>query len=80
MAEIPKDMKSLLFGTGAKWIAWNAWVSVCLSSACLIVGIIGDAANKKLGLEPTNWLIIAVGFLIAAFWHWLRAYHAAKEG
>lgn len=80
MAEIPKDMKWLLFGRGAKQQVRLHMAFSLVSWACLIVGIVGDAANKVPGLHPTNWFIIAVGFLIAAFWHWLRAYHAAKEG
>jgi hypothetical protein len=81
MTEIPKDMMGLLmFGRGAKWLMRCSWVYCFLAIACLIVGIVGDAANKKLGLEPTSWFIIMVGFLILAFGDWLMAYHAAKEG
>jgi hypothetical protein len=79
MVEIPKDMKSLLFGRGARWMARCGLVFGCVSWASLIVGVIGDATNKKLGLEPTNWFLISIGFVIAAFWSWLTAYFAAKE-
>jgi len=80
MAEVPKDMKTLLFGRSPKQQArlMVAFTLVCW--ACLIVGIVGDAIDKTLGLEPTSWFIIGVGFLLAAVWHWFRAYHAAKEG
>ena len=29
-----------------------------------VVRIIGDAANIKLGLEPTSWFLLAIGFLL----------------
>lgn len=80
MAEVPKDVKRRLFGSSAKQQVWLMVAFTLVCWACLIVGIVGDAANKKLGLEPTSWFIISIGFLIAAVWHWFRAYHAAKEG
>lgn len=80
MAEIPKDLKQMLFGGSAKQQAWlmAAFVFTCWAS--LIVGIVGDAIDKTLGLEPTSWFIISLGFLVAAVWHYFRAYHSAKEG
>jgi magnesium-transporting ATPase (P-type) len=79
MAEIPKDMKFLLFGRGARWMARCGVVFAFLAGASFIVGIIGDVANKKPSLEPTNWFILMVAFLLLAFWSWLTAYFAAKE-
>jgi hypothetical protein len=80
MAEIPKDLRFLFFGRGARWMARWGVVFAGLASACFIVGIIGDATNKKLGLEATNWFIMMVAFFVVAFWSWLTAYFAAKEG
>jgi hypothetical protein len=40
------------------------WTSMDIALACLIVGIVGDAMNVVPGLEPTNWLIIAAGWLV----------------
>ena len=80
MAEIPKDMKFLLFGKGAKWHARSAMVLDWLGMVCLIVGIVGDAINRVLGLEPLSWLVIAVALWILGLWAWLCAYTAAKEG
>jgi hypothetical protein len=51
MAEIPKDLRFWLFGRGAKWMARTGVVMASLVWACLIVGIVGDAANKVPGLE-----------------------------
>lgn len=80
MAEIPKDMKFLLFGRGARWHARVAMVLDFLGIGCLIVGIIGDAINRVPGLEPTNWFIMAAAFWVWGLWSWLCAYTAAKEG
>ena len=41
------------------------WMSMDIALACLIVGIVGDAVNVVPGLEPTNWLIIGAGWLVA---------------
>ena len=80
MAEIPKDVKRRLFGSSAKQQVWLMAAFVFTCWACLIVGIVGDAIDKTLGLEPTSWFLISIGFLIAGVWHWFRAYHGAKEG
>ena len=79
MAEIPKDVKRMLFGVSAKQQAWMMAAFVFVCWACLIVGIVGDAIDETLGLEPTSWFLISIGWLIAAVWHWFRAYHSAKE-
>jgi hypothetical protein len=80
MAEVPKELRSWLFGSGAKQQAWLMASFTLTCWACLIVGIVGDAIDKKLGLEPTSWFLISLGFLGAAAWHYFKAYHAAKEG
>jgi hypothetical protein len=80
MAEIPKDVKRVLFMGGARYYARMVMVFGPLAWACLIVGIVGDAINKTPGLEPTNWFIIAATSLLGAIWAWFTAYFAAKEG
>ena len=65
MAEIPKDVKFLLFGKGTKWHARTAMVLDLLGLVCLIIGIIGDAINRTLGLETTHWFLMAI-----ALWVW----------
>ena len=80
MAEIPKDVKRLLFMGGARYYARVVMVMGPLTWACLIVGIVGDATNRTLGLEPTNWFIMAAISLLGAIWSWITAYFAAKEG
>jgi len=80
MAEVPKDIKFLLFGKGAKWHARSSIVLDFLGMACLIVGIIGSAINNPLGLGATNWILIAIALIIWGLWAWLCAYTATKEG
>jgi hypothetical protein len=43
----------------------SMWIAI----GCLIVGIVGSATHTVPGLEPTHWLIIAVGFSVAACWN-----------
>ena len=80
MTEIPKDLKRLLFMGGARYYARMVMVMGPLTWACLIVGIVGDATNRTLGLESTNWFILAGISLLGAIWSWITAYFAAKEG
>jgi hypothetical protein len=80
MAEIPQDLKPLLFGKGPRWHAKAMQVLSWLGLVCLIVGIIGDAINRTLGLESSNWLILAIAFWVWGMGAWLAAYFGAKEG
>jgi hypothetical protein len=80
MAEVPKDMKFLLFGMGPKWHAKCMMVLNWLGLVCLIVGIIGDAINRVPGLEPTNWILIAIALWLWGLGAWFAAYYAVKEG
>ena len=81
MAEVPKELKFLLFEQGAKWHAIEAFVFNFLGLGCLIVGIVGSVIDKGLGLWwPTDWFFVAIALWIGGLWAWLRAYFAAKEG
>ncbi len=80
MAEVPKDMKFLLFGKGARWHAKMSIGLDFLGIAILIVAIIADATNKTLGLETTHWFILAPSLWILGLWAWLTALNAAREG
>jgi hypothetical protein len=80
MAEIPNDLKRILFMGGARYYARMVMVFGPLAWIFLILGIISDAINKTLGLEPTNWFIMAGISLLGAVWAWFTAYFAAKEG
>jgi hypothetical protein len=80
MAEVPQDMKKLLFGMGARWHAWASFILNMLGLACLVMGIISSAYDEKLWLLPTYWLLAAIAFIVFGLSSWLTAYHAAKEG
>jgi len=81
MAEVPKELKFLVFEQGAKWHAIEAFVFNFLGLACLITGIVSSVMDKRLGLlSPTDWFLVAIVMWIGGLWAWLRAYFAAKDG
>lgn len=80
MAEIPTDVKRLLFGRGAKHHAWVSVVCASLSMICFVVGIIGDIANRTPLLQPTNWFLLGIGIGLLGLFAWICSYFAAKEG
>jgi uncharacterized membrane protein len=80
MAEIPDDVKRLFFERNPKLCAWMHGISVYLAIAFLVIGVISDAINKVLGLEPNSWFIMAVWFYVGGIFAWFRGYHSAKEG
>lgn len=79
MAEVPKELRFLLFGRGPKFHAKAALFLEVLGLICLIMGIIAGAMSKELGLAPSYWLLMAIAIWIWALWSWLTAYVAAKE-
>ena len=79
MSEIPNDVKKRLFEANPLLCCWMSDVMFYLGTACLLVGIISDAINKVLLLEPTNWLIMAATFIITGIFAWFRGYFSAKE-
>ena len=79
MAEIPNDVKRLLFERNPKLCCWMNSTFTYLGVAFMVIGIVGDAMNKVLGLEPTNWFIMAVGFWMLGIFAWFRGYYSAKE-
>lgn len=80
MAEIPKDVKKLLFGMGIKWHAIASFIMNFAALICLILGIIAAAMDETLGLSANHWILIAIAFIVFALSAWLTAYHAAREG
>jgi len=80
MADIPKEMRFMIFGKGAKWHARSMMVLNWLGLVCLIVGIVADAINMTLGLETTHWFIMTIAFWLWGLASWIAAYFAAKEG
>ena len=80
MAQIPENLRFLLFGRGPRWHARVSLVLDFLGLGCLVVGIVGDAANRVPGLEPGNWFLMAIGLWVWGLWSWIAAYAGAKEG
>jgi len=80
MQEIPKDVKKRLFMASAKSLALMAALSEALGCISLILGIISDAMDKTLGLQPEVWVGLAIAFWIYGFWSWVAGYFGAKEG
>ena len=79
MAEIPKELKRHLFERNPMLCLWMNGIALYLGIASLVIGIVSDAMNKVLGLEPTNWFIMAVGFWMLGIFSWFRGYYPAKE-
>jgi hypothetical protein len=79
MAEIPNDLKKMLFERNVKLCVWMHNIFTYLGVVFMLMGIISDAINKTLGLEPTNWFLLAIGFWMIAIFSWFRGYYSAKE-
>ena len=80
MADIPKDMRFLLFGRGPKWHAKWAFGLECVGIVTLILGIISAATNNAIGLGASNWLLLTIALWLWALAGWFCAYFGAKEG
>jgi hypothetical protein len=80
MAEIPKDLRSLLFGMGPKWHARVAMVFNSVGMVTLILAIISAAADNALGLGAGNWFLLTIALFLWGLSAWFCAYFGAKEG
>jgi len=80
MAEIPNGMKWWLFGRGAKHHSRMSMLFYSVGIVFFILGIVSDATNKAVGLEPTSWFLMMVGFWVVGLASWFTSYFAAKEG
>ena len=70
------DRKQIL-AAGSGWMKMGHICSF-IGFALLILGIISDAINTALGLEPTSWLLLGIAammFGIPAFIGWHSAVH-----
>ena len=77
MAEIPQNMKFLLFGKGARWHAKVALVLDSIGIVTLIIAIISAATNNALGLGSSNWFLLTIALLVWSLHAWLCAYFGA---
>ncbi len=70
------DRKKIL-AAGSGWMKMGH-ICAFIGVAFLLLGIIGDAINTTLGLEPTSWLLLGIAailFGIPAFIGWHSALH-----
>jgi len=79
MAEVPQDMKKLLFGMGARWHAISAQILDSLGLVCLIMGIVSSAMDKELGLLPIYWFLAAIAFIVLGLSASITEYFTANE-
>ncbi len=80
MAEIPKNVKFLLFGFGPRQTAQMALIINILGMASTILGIVSASTSSSLGLNAGNWFLLSIVFFIWGLSFWLVAYLGAKEG
>ena len=80
MAEIPDNIKFLLFGFGPSLHAQMALAVNCIGLVTMIWGIIAAATDHKLGLGATNWFLLTIALFIWGLLMWLTAYFGATEG
>jgi len=68
MPERWKDHK-LMISKGGVW-ALVGGVCFFLGIAFAVLGVIGDAIDSTLGLEPISWFLLAIAVLvISAIWY-----------
>ena len=80
MAEIPQNVKFILFGFGPRQTAQMALIINILGMATTIFGVISAATKNSLYLGAGNWLLLSIVFFIWGLSFWLVAYFGAKEG
>ena len=80
MAEIPQNMKFLLFGKGPRWHAKVSLVLESVGIVTLILAIVSAATNNALGLGTGNWFLLTIVLFLWGLHAWFCAYFGAKEG
>ena len=80
MAEIPQNMKFLLFGMGPRWHAKVAMGLNSIGMITLILSIISAATKNTLGLGAGNWFLLTIALFLWGLSAWFCAYFGAKEG
>jgi hypothetical protein len=80
MAEIPQNIKFLLFGFGPQMHAVMAMITNLLAIATTVLGIISSARKSSIGLGATHWFLLAIILFIWGLSFWFAAYFGAKEG
>jgi len=80
MAEIPENVKYLLFGYGPRLHALMAFIANLLGIVSFVLGIVSTAIKSRLGLDGTAWFLLTIIFFQWNLSFWLSAYFGAKEG
>lgn len=62
----------------------SMWGHVCwyLAAIFAVLGVIGDAVNVTLGLEPTSWFLLAIALFaasVANFIGWAMALYLSSK-
>jgi len=78
MSQIPESVKFLLFGFGPEMAARIALVANSIGLVTMILGIIGGATGKTLGLGATNWFLLTIALFLWGLGQWMVAYFGAK--
>lgn len=64
MARHWEDREQIKAGIGsAGWMGHVCWFLGCIFA---VLGLIGDAVNATLGLEPMTWLLLAIVAFVAS--------------
>ena len=80
MADVPDNVKYLLFGYGPRLHALMAIVANLLGIVALFLGIISSALDVPIGLGGTTWLILTIILFLWSISFWMGAYFGAKDG
>ena len=80
MAEIPQNMRFILFGLGPKVLARTAITMQFAGVATMILGIVSAATNNELCLGAGNWFLLTIILFFWGITDWFVAYFGTKEG
>jgi len=77
---LSEDLEKMKAGVASHASAGHSLVTI--SIICALLGIVGDAVNFKIVLEPTSWLLLAVVFAVLSvslFIGWAVAWYLSIE-
>ena len=80
MAEISEELKRKLFQGGPEKVVRREQQSWQAGVVFILLAIVGDAINRTLGLESSNWILLGIATWILGLGNQVIAYFGAKEG
>ena len=80
MAEVPENVRYLLFGYGPRLHALMALIANLLGIIAFLLGIVSAATKIPIGLEGSTWFLLTIIFFLWSLSFWFSAYFGAKEG